>query len=110
MSPTTFFRATMALALTGITATGITATAIAAIGITPTRAMADVPSAAARLRHKHAAHRPRRSSPSVGGSAVQAGSPVNRGPAWQFIPGLGIPGVACNLPTSVCPNEFRDVQ
>lgn len=105
MSPTTFFRATLALALTGITATGITA-----IGITPTRAIADVPSAAARLRHKRAAHRPRRSPPSVGGPAVQAGPSVNRGPAWQFIPGLGIPGVACNLPTSVCPNEFRDVQ
>jgi len=35
--------------------------------------------------------------------------PVLRGPGYFFVPGLGIIGEACNLPTSACPNEMRDV-
>jgi hypothetical protein len=33
-----------------------------------------------------------------------------RGPGYLYAPGRGIVDEACNLPTSACPNEMRDVQ
>lgn len=33
-----------------------------------------------------------------------------RGPGYVFVPGVGILGESCDLPTSACPNEYRDVQ
>lgn len=35
--------------------------------------------------------------------------PLFRGPGYHFVPGVGIIDEACNLPTSACPNEYRDV-
>jgi hypothetical protein len=35
---------------------------------------------------------------------------VFRGEGYVFVPGKGIVGEACNLPTSACPNEMRDVR
>jgi len=32
------------------------------------------------------------------------------GPGYVFVPGKGILGESCDLPTSACPNEYRDVQ
>ncbi len=32
------------------------------------------------------------------------------GPGYVFVPGHGILGEACDLPTSTCTNEYRDVQ
>lgn len=32
------------------------------------------------------------------------------GPNYVFVPGVGILGESCDLPTSACPNEYRDVQ
>jgi hypothetical protein len=32
------------------------------------------------------------------------------GPGYTFVPGVGILGESCDLPTSACPNEYRDVQ
>ncbi len=32
------------------------------------------------------------------------------GPGYIYAPGRGIVDEACNLPTSACPNEMRDVQ
>jgi len=29
---------------------------------------------------------------------------------YVFVPGVGILGESCDLPTSACPNEYRDVQ
>lgn len=31
-------------------------------------------------------------------------------PGYVFVPGRGIPGEACNMPTSTCTNEYRDIQ
>lgn len=33
-----------------------------------------------------------------------------RGPGYIFVPGVGILGESCDLPTSACTNEYRDVQ
>jgi len=49
-------------------------------------------------------------------SAVGSIAPDYRGPAYVqmpgyiYVPGKGILDEACNLPTSTCPNEMRDVQ
>ena len=32
-----------------------------------------------------------------------------RGPGYTFVPGVGL-GESCDLPTSACTNEYRDVQ
>jgi hypothetical protein len=33
-----------------------------------------------------------------------------RTPSYTFVPGVGILGESCDLPTSACTNEYRDVQ
>ena len=33
-----------------------------------------------------------------------------RMPGYTFVPGVGILGELCDLPTSACSNEYRDVQ
>jgi hypothetical protein len=33
-----------------------------------------------------------------------------RMPGYTYVPGVGILGESCDLPSSVCPNEYRDVQ
>jgi len=33
-----------------------------------------------------------------------------RMPGYTYVPGVGILGASCDLPTSACPNEYRDVQ
>lgn len=33
-----------------------------------------------------------------------------RMPGYVFVPGVGILGESCDLPTSACPNEYRDIQ
>jgi hypothetical protein len=39
------------------------------------------------------------------------GVPPNaiRGPGYTFVPGVGILGESCDLPSSACTNEYRDV-
>ena len=32
------------------------------------------------------------------------------GPGYTFVPGVGILGASCDLPTSACTNEYRDVR
>ena len=32
------------------------------------------------------------------------------GPGYTFAPGVGILGASCDLPTSACTNEYRDVK
>ncbi len=32
------------------------------------------------------------------------------GPGYVYVPGHGILGAACNLPSSTCSNEYRDIQ
>jgi hypothetical protein len=39
-----------------------------------------------------------------------AGDRLIHGPGYVFVPGRGILDEACNLPTSTCTNEYRDVR
>jgi len=39
-----------------------------------------------------------------------AGDRLIYGPGYVFVPGRGILGEACNLPTSTCTNEYRDIR
>jgi hypothetical protein len=55
--------------------------------------------------HQHAAHRTFTHSLSN-----DAAASVFRGPGYVYVPRKGIVDEACNLPTSACPNEMRDVQ
>ncbi len=38
--------------------------------------------------------------------------PLNaiRMPGYTFVPGVGILGASCDLPTSACSNQYRDIQ
>jgi hypothetical protein len=46
-----------------------------------------------------------------GSGAYNAADPsLYRGPGYIYVPRRGILDEACNLPTSTCPNEMRDVQ
>ncbi len=42
--------------------------------------------------------------------SVRPNVSVFRGPGYVYVPRKGIVDEACNLPTSACPNELRDVQ
>ena len=58
-----------------------------------------------QMRHDagHAvAHRP--------GYAARVGAPSEFGSGYVFVPGRGILGEDCDMPTSTCPNELRDTQ
>jgi hypothetical protein len=33
-----------------------------------------------------------------------------REPGYTFVPGVGILGESCDLPTSACPNQYRDIE
>jgi hypothetical protein len=33
-----------------------------------------------------------------------------RMPGYTFVPGVGILGESCDLPTSACPNEYREIE
>lgn len=61
---------------------------------------------------QHAAHRTftHRSNEAAAYYAVRPKVSVFRGPGYVYVPGKGIVDEACNLPTSACPNEMRDVQ
>jgi len=39
-----------------------------------------------------------------------ARDPLIYGPGYVFVPGHGILGEDCNMPTSTCPNEYRDIR
>jgi hypothetical protein len=63
--------------------------------------------------HQHAAHRTFPRAFSDGAGAYYAVLPkvlVFRGQGYVYVPRKGIVDEACNLPTSACPNEMRDVQ
>jgi hypothetical protein len=80
--------------------------------------------AAASIDHPHRAHRasavhhrylssyrPPHGYYTVHGQHVPG--PSDRliyGPGYVFVPGHGIPGEDCNMPTSTCANEYRDIR
>jgi len=39
-----------------------------------------------------------------------AGDRLIYGPGYVYVPGHGILDEACNLPSSTCPNEYRDIR
>ena len=70
-----------------------------------------------RVHHLYATYgAPRFASPAAPPYAPEYGFlgrvPPNAigGPGYTFVPGVGILGESCDLPTSACTNEYRDVQ
>jgi hypothetical protein len=65
-----------------------------------------------RIHGRHPVHQwhhfIQRSPPIYGYAALPPGAMVM--PGYVFVPGRGILGEACNLPTSTCPNTERDTQ
>jgi hypothetical protein len=68
-------------------------------------------------RHLHASYRaPRLAKPEALPYGPEYGflrsAPPNaiRMPGYTFVPGVGVLGESCDLPTSACTNEYRDVQ
>jgi hypothetical protein len=61
---------------------------------------------------RHAAHRTftHRSNEAAAYYSVRPKVSVFHGPGYVYVPGKGIVDEACNLPTSACPNEMREVQ
>ena len=64
---------------------------------------------AANTAPRHAVHRAGSVSHGVPGYHEPNGY-VYRWPGYTYVPGKGIEGESCNLPTSACPNSERDVQ
>lgn len=64
-------------------------------------------------RNAHAVHRSHASHRFAHASSTPvygyAGRPIQE-PGYVFVPGRGILGESCNMPTSTCTNEYRDVQ
>lgn len=70
-------------------------------------------------RHAHAvahppyfgSYRPYRGYYTQHGQYVPgAGDQLIYGPGYVYAPGHGILDEACNLPSSTCPNEYRDIR
>jgi hypothetical protein len=72
---------------------------------------------AAHARNAHAVHRSHvshhlaraSSAPVYGYADGRTQHPIQQ-PGYVFVPGRGILGESCNMPTSTCTNEYRDVQ
>jgi hypothetical protein len=65
------------------------------------------------MRRGDGAHRSSRRAVIDGPPAFYAtppGVPVYRWPGYTYVPRQGIVDEACNLPTSACPNEMRDIR
>jgi hypothetical protein len=99
------------------------AAAIVALGFTTTDVMAGsstrdgnhrLAGEAAHAEHRgHATHREFVRGFHNGGSAHSAVPQIvttGRGSGYFYRPGKGVVDEACNLPTSACPNELRDVR
>ncbi len=101
----TIFKAAV---VTGIT---LAAVALAAARTTAAYSSHRVKSQSVRpVPHYVAAHRwyaPRGCGPVY---AYPPRTYVYHGPGYTFVPHRGIIDEACNLPTSACPNEMRDVR
>jgi hypothetical protein len=62
------------------------------------------------VHRSHVSHRfARAPSAPVYGYAGGPTRPIQE-PGYVFVPGRGILGESCNMPTSTCTNEYRDVQ
>ena len=90
---------------------------VVALGFMATGVMAGSSARSLNQHHRHLARH--EFVPGFGYSAYSAVGSIAadyRGPAYVqmpgciYVPGKGILDEACNLPTSTCPNEMRDVQ
>jgi hypothetical protein len=65
-----------------------------------------------RVRHVYAAHPYRQFARQVGSSSEYPYIPPDaiRMPGYIYVPGHGILGASCDLPSSTCDNAYRDVQ
>jgi hypothetical protein len=72
-----------------------------------------------RFHHQHAHHKMDRWTRNVEGVVPyqpeygflsRIPSNAIRMPGYTFVPGVGILGASCDLPTSACSNEYRDIQ
>jgi hypothetical protein len=59
------------------------------------------------LQHRRYFERERFGAPAFGAAYP---TPAFQRPGFYYIPKVGIVGEACNLPTSACPNQLRDIQ
>jgi hypothetical protein len=69
--------------------------------------------ASREARRRAMAHRLSRSAWDHGAPtfyAVPPAFPLYRWPGYTYVPRTGIVDEACNLPTSACPNEMRDIR
>jgi hypothetical protein len=70
-----------------------------------------------QVHHRTLAHRSSRNAAAFGVRpfgvrpyyTAPPGATVYHWPSYLYVPGRGIAGEACNLPTSTCPNEYRPV-
>jgi hypothetical protein len=64
------------------------------------------------FRHLYMSHAPSPRLPYAPEYGFLSRVPANaiKGPGYTFVPGIGILGESCNLPTSACTNEYRDIQ
>lgn len=64
------------------------------------------------MHHRTSVHRASRSAAAYGAPPFHGppGVPMYHRPGHTYAPGRGILDEACNLPTSLCPNEYRDIQ
>jgi hypothetical protein len=73
-----------------------------------------------RVYHQHALYKTRRWAAERQAETLPGGPeydfltrvPANaiRMPGYTYVPGVGILGESCDLPTSACPNQYRDIQ
>jgi hypothetical protein len=95
--------------------------AIAAAGVTDAMAGSSTdfgkhharPAAHSVPQHRRVVHREFPHGIGSGPAAYYAVAPkvsVFHGPGYLYVPRKGIVDEACNLPTSACPNEMRDVR
>jgi hypothetical protein len=102
-----------ALAL-GLSASHASAHSAAGEGINAHRAAHAASYYGNRKAHRGAiAHRSGRSAGGQDAPAFYAAPPafpVYRWPGYTYVPRKGIVDEACNLPTSACPNEMRDIR
>jgi hypothetical protein len=95
-------------------ATTVAPALILTLGLLTTSAVASTIAHDGRERHAGRAHphttlrqTHRRVTPHAG-YAAGAHAPSDFG--YVFVPGHGLLGEDCNMPTSTCPNELRDIQ
>jgi hypothetical protein len=101
-------------------AAGLTTAALSiSLGSTATAANGDKYAKPHRVHHERALYATHRSSGRQA-EALPYGPeygflshiPANaiRMPGYIFVPGVGILGASCDLPTSACSNQYRDIQ